>query len=99
MMKSIAAECARRPLAAILEQVATHFGVTAEEIRSPRRHRPLPAARAEFCRRAWALNQHSSTQIGGFINRDHTSVLFLIGRLQRKRPSRAIEAAILNKIA
>jgi len=73
-----------RALTKMLADVAKEYGVTVEELRSPRKHRPLPAIRAEFCRLAWALNQHSAPQIAYVINRDHSTVLYAIGRMKRK---------------
>lgn len=72
-------------LEGLLTIIASEHGVSVDELRSPRRHRPLPQARAEFCKRAWALNHHSAPQIGSLINRDHTSVLYFLGRLSNKR--------------
>lgn len=71
-------------LTKLLETVAREHGVTVEELRSPRKHRPLPAIRAEFCRRAWALNEHSAPQIAFVLNRDHTTVMYAVGLLVKK---------------
>jgi chromosomal replication initiation ATPase DnaA len=81
-----------RTLAEILAEVADEFGVTITALLSARRERPLPAIRAEFCWRAYETERYSTTQIGRAINRDHTTVLFAIGKLARQRPSEATEA-------
>jgi len=75
-----------RALTKLLADVAKKYGVTVDELRSPRKHRPLPAIRAEFCRLAWALNQHSAPQIAYIINRDHTTVMHALG-MRKKKPS------------
>jgi chromosomal replication initiation ATPase DnaA len=77
-------------LGSVLESVAREFGVSVEALKSPRRAMPLPAIRAEFCRRAFAMDQYSLPQIGRAIRRDHTTVIYLLGRNQKK-PSKAIE--------
>jgi chromosomal replication initiation ATPase DnaA len=75
-----------KELETLLLTVAGQHGVTVEELRSPRKHRPLPVIRAEFCRRAWALNKHSLPMIAWVIRRDHSSVMYLLGR-RRAVPS------------
>jgi len=77
-------------LADLLEEVSDEFGTTPIALLSPRREQPLPAARVEFCRRAYALQCFSLPQIGRAINRDHTTVLFCLGRLKQK-PSKTTE--------
>jgi chromosomal replication initiation ATPase DnaA len=72
-----------KDLESMLSAIAARHGVTVDELRSPRRHRPLPAIRAEFCRRAWALNKHPVTQIAWAIRRDHSSVSYLLGWTKR----------------
>lgn len=74
-------------LARLLKSVADEYGVTVDELKSPRRSRPLPQIRAEFCKRAWGLNRHSTPQIGKAINRTHWNVLYAIGRHAGRTPS------------
>jgi chromosomal replication initiation ATPase DnaA len=71
-------------LVCLLRQVAAEYGVSVETLKSDRRTRPLPEIRAEFCKRADALGKYSTTQIGKTINRDHTTVLFALGKLAQK---------------
>jgi chromosomal replication initiation ATPase DnaA len=73
-------------LAGLLKEVAAEFGVSVEALRGPRRDRPYPAIRGEFCRRAMAMERYSTTQIGLAINRDHTTVIYALGR-QKRKPS------------
>jgi chromosomal replication initiation ATPase DnaA len=72
-----------KDLESMLSAIAAKHGVTVDELRSPRRHRPLPAIRAEFCRKAWALNKHSMPMIAWTIRRDHSSVSYLLGMTGR----------------
>ena len=71
-------------LASLLETVAAEHGVTVDALRGRGRMKPLPRIRQEFCLRALETKNFSSTQLGRALNRDHTSVLYLLGRLERK---------------
>lgn len=84
------AEIVVMPLAGLLRSVAAETGVSVDALRGPGRMRPLPMIRQDFCKRAIALGKFSTTQIGRALNRDHTSVLYLLGRLERK-PSWEVE--------
>lgn len=80
-------------LEALLNDTAAEFGVTPAMLRSARRSLPLPIIRAEFCRRAWAMDCYSAPEIGRAINRSHTNVLYLIGRIKNKQPSARVRGA------
>jgi len=75
----------------LLVSVAEEFGVSVIALRSPRIELPLPAIRAEFCRRAYAMECFSLPQIGRAINRDHSTVLYALGRKKTAKPSAKIE--------
>lgn len=66
-----------------LHIVAHDFGVSEAALRGPSRMRDLSKIRQEFCLRAHVLG-YSTPEIGRVLNRDHTSVLYLLGRLERK---------------
>lgn len=66
-----------------LQIVAQDFGVSVAALAGPCRMAMLSRIRQEFCRRAVALG-FSTTQIGRTLNRDHTSICYLLGSLQRK---------------
>lgn len=63
--------------------VAYDFGVSVVALQGPGRSKPLPSIRQEFCRRAVHLG-YSTTKIGKALNRDHTSILYLLNRLSTK---------------
>ena len=67
----------------ILEVAEAHY-TTIAAIRGPARDRDAVDARRAVC---FVLREHglSSTQIGDKINRNHTSVLNLLGLLKRNR--------------
>lgn len=74
----------RRPLVVmeILERIAVDFGATAHEILGGRRHRNLVAAR--MCV-AYELREKGYTlqQIGRWLKRDHSTVLYGIRKVDR----------------
>ena len=64
----------------IIRQVATLYGVTAEDITGGKRHRIFADCRTVVC---YVLHERcglSSTQIGDIINRTHATVLYFIGK-------------------
>jgi len=64
----------RTAMADLARMIEAETGVTVDSLRSPDRSRPVFYARAMFCgaarRAGWSL-----TQIGGYLGRDHTTVL------------------------
>ena len=73
----------RRSMAMICEAVARVHGMGMVGIRGPSRRKTETDARKEFCRLAVEAG-HSTTAIGRYIYRDHTTVLHLAGRLSRR---------------
>jgi len=71
----------------IIEAVAAETGVAVRRILSSSRVDCVVQARREVIRRLDATGRYSSTQIGIIVRRDHTTVLFALGRLEKK-PSR-----------
>lgn len=67
----------------MLEVAEAHY-TTVAAIRGPARDRDAVDARRDVC---FVLREHglSSTQIAAKINRDHTSVLNLLGLLKKNR--------------
>lgn len=74
----------RLSMAMICEAVGRVHNIGMADIRGPRRDRLAVDARKEFCRLSFEAG-HSSTVIGRYIRRDHTSVLYLAGRTQKRR--------------
>lgn len=68
----------------MLAAVAAENNVTVEALRGPRRDGQFPRLRAVFCRRAMDEGRYSTTQIGRAICRDHSTVIYALGRLRRK---------------
>lgn len=72
-------------MAGLLRSVCNRNGVVPSEVRGPSRFKELVAARKEFVRAAISAGKWSSVQIGMFLgDRDHTSILYLAGRIKRK---------------
>ncbi len=59
----------------ILDGVAATFGVTADRLRGPRRDGRLCAARNVAYYLLRELTDHSTTEIGRILNRDHSTVI------------------------
>ena len=72
-----------RRLIQILEGVSVDLGITVKAIQSRSRKRHLVLARIVFCRRAAALQRFSTPQIGRAINRDHSTVCYLLDQLTK----------------
>lgn len=71
-------------MAGLLASVCQRHGVPVRSVIGPLRHKELVLARKEFCRAALDLGRWSSPQIGAFLGgRDHSSILYLAGRLAR----------------
>jgi chromosomal replication initiator protein len=65
---------------AIVEQVAREYLVTVEVIRGPWKNRRVVRARQEAMYRLRHETRLSTPQIGNLLNRDHSTVLYGIGR-------------------
>lgn len=62
-------------LRAILDTVAFVHGVTADDLKGPARARAIVRPRQRFMYEAGNLGRWSWPQIGGFVNRDHTTAI------------------------
>ena len=62
----------------IAEQVANERGMLPDELRGPRRLDPIVQARQEAMRRMYRSGRFTTTQIGRFFNRDHTTVCYSV---------------------
>lgn len=67
---------------AVLARVCADLGVTEVQLRSRRRDRQLTALRCEAARRMRAVGL-STPAIGAALDRDHTTVLWMLGRARR----------------
>lgn len=63
-------------MAEIIGEVCAEFGVSEAALKSTNKTRFLCGARWQFMSRAYATGKFSLPQIGRFINRDHTTVLY-----------------------
>lgn len=71
--------------ATIIRLVALRTGVSADDIIGPRRHRPIAAARKAAIKLVHSHCPHlSMPAIGRIFHRDHTTILFSLGRTARK---------------
>jgi hypothetical protein len=75
-----------------VETICAAHGYTLAEVQGRNRERPLVAARAEVVEYLTYVRKWSSPRVGEFLNRDHTSILWLLGRLQKpgRRNIRAV---------
>ena len=71
----------------IASVVCDVFGVTIKALRGPRQHRDAARARAAFMWLAWNLTGASSAQVGHFLNRDHSTVIYGSHRASHLRES------------
>lgn len=63
--------------------VGEYFGVTLKDLRSPDRHRPLPDARYIVFFLIWEnYPKMKLGQIGEVLNRDHSTVIYAIRKVQ-----------------
>ena len=75
-------------LRTLLRNTAEKHGITVADMVSKSQTRPLVMARAEFCHTAYSIldsngrPRYSSVLLGQWINRDHTTVLYLVRRWQ-----------------
>jgi chromosomal replication initiation ATPase DnaA len=84
----------RRAIASrILRAVAEKHGVTVDGITGPRRWPEYVAARREAARRIYGEVQGASLPfVGRCLNRHHTTVLALLGRIGRGREAPVLVA-------
>lgn len=75
-------------LDAVLRRVAAECGTTAEMTRGVRRDRAARLARERAIREMRDFGA-STLEIGRAVGRDHTTVLYYLGRLPGKQPPRA----------
>lgn len=68
----------------IMSDIAALHYVTLEDVRGPGKHRQIITARRAICKKLHEMGL-PSTVIGTKINRDHTSVLNMLGGLKRNR--------------
>ena len=74
-------------LAALIEDAAREAGCTIQQMLGPCRRAPIVTARQKAMLRAYEEG-FSSTQIGWAFNRDHTTVLYAVGRLTGRGQNR-----------
>ena len=65
-------------------QIAQKYGLTSEHILGRSRDKWIVKARREVCKELYAKGMSSKT-IGNFLNRNHTSILYLLGKLSRNK--------------
>jgi hypothetical protein len=71
-------------------QVAQSHGITPNELKGPCRSANLVEARQEFCVNAYNNLSKTLPQIGRFLSRDHTTILYYLRRAGVKlRPKKA----------
>jgi len=63
----------------LADRISLKHGITVEELRGRRRFKHIVAARVEFCKSLRAKNW-SYPAIALFLNRDHTSIMYLLKR-------------------
>ena len=70
----------------IVLAVLTRHNTTWEALVGPGRFRPLVEARREISRKLHTEKGWAFAQIGRFLNRDHTSIMNLLGNKKRSNP-------------
>jgi chromosomal replication initiator protein len=76
------------PAAVILEETSTYFGLTRDDLLSKSRSRPLTTARHVAMYLLRELTGLSLIKIGDEFNRDHTTVLHGIKKIEGLMPAR-----------
>ena len=76
-------------LAEMARIIARRHRLKLADIRGPRRIRALTLARKEFCTEACGAG-FTLEQIGEYLNRDHTTISHLAGRLSRAQQSEEV---------
>lgn len=76
---------AKRPLhlKSICQAVCEFFDVHESELRGVRRHKRITFARHVFCYIAFEYTDSSKNRIGGFLNRDHTTIIHALKKILR----------------
>ncbi len=69
---------------AIIKRVAAERYISVEAIRGKSRDRYVYQARQDIAKELYDLGL-STTQIGKYLNRDHTTILYMMGRLNRNK--------------
>ncbi len=69
----------------IVACVAERFGVTVDQIMSDTRKQPIAAARQAAMRAIWVKYGDSTPVIGRMFNRDHTTVMHALGKINKPR--------------
>lgn len=76
----------RRPsMRNILENIAAETGVTIAQLKSTTRRAPIAHARQLAFYNMYHTGKYSLSQIGGFMKRDHTTVLYGIRAEENRR--------------
>ena len=72
----------------IIREVAGRHGMTVGIVLSPRRSRRVVRCRYEAIRAVHEAKPHlSSPELGQIFGRDHTTILYALGRIGRKYPT------------
>jgi chromosomal replication initiation ATPase DnaA len=74
-----------KTMAAIIEEVCRKWGYTITDMRSARRDKRIVVARHELFWRCRHETYRSLSEIGRFLNKDHTTVLHGISRYEKLR--------------
>src|SRR5262249_11689557 len=76
----------RERLRALIAEVAAAHGVSVEDLRGPRRFPHIVCARHAAMRRVHqAFQAKSFPEIGRVFARDHTTVMYALGRLRKRK--------------
>jgi chromosomal replication initiation ATPase DnaA len=86
-------------IAAIKAAVAAEFDVSIPQLMSRRSMKRLAVARQSVMYLCWLLTPHSSPVIGGYLDRDHTTILYGIRRTKERIEGDRSLADQLRKIA
>ena len=70
----------RRAMTLLLQQVSSETGVTCDQILGDQRHRFVVDARQRLMAECHLLG-YSTAEIGRFIGRDHTTVMYALRKL------------------
>lgn len=68
----------RGSLAQLLEAVSKKHRVTPQHIKGPMRHSEFVQARIEFAKLAYQSGRYSFPQIGRYLERDHTTIMYYV---------------------
>jgi PHD/YefM family antitoxin component YafN of YafNO toxin-antitoxin module len=83
----------------ILAEVAQSHGVSINDLLAHRRFHDLVVARQEFCYRAYSETTWSLPRIGGFMGRDHTTILWAIAAHCERKGVPNPRASSLSRLA